>query len=1043
MFLMLGAVPRSIAVSLALLLGVRGAAAQGTIAGRVTDSAGAPLGGAEVVIRELASYRATTAADGGYTITIPQPRANGGSVTLIARAPGRFSSTRAITLGSGRQVADFVLADDPFGRDALVGTGGAEPAPARDLPFVIGAVSHEQLAQVPATTAAAGGMEGRVSGVQLIQPSGDPASAPSIRLRGATSIALRQDPMLIVDGTITRGSIADLSSEDIDRIEVAKGPVASAVYGSDAAAGVVQIFTRRGRDLADGALSVTVRNEVGSSFVSKRIPTSGAHDFQVTTSGGQVAFVRDTAGNRVLEPDRIADNPYPRYFDHQSELLDPGLFFTNHLAVAGRRGPTNFRVSFENTHSDGVVALVDGYRRQNVRLNVDQRLGRRVDLELSGLYGHSNDDRTSEGVTSPFFSLSFLEPYVDLLASNPDGSPYAARIPDNELNASNPLYNLANEKRATDRSRYIGGAVLRWRPLDWLTAEGNYNGDREGSDDSDRIPAGYLNNLGNPTPGFVSIETFRGRSYNTGGAVTATGRRGELEATAQAGYLYEHRTIRDSSANGQGDPPTVVGISTSFSEASAHDAFGIVSLALKRKYILDGAVRRDHLSSILGPEAGANWYYRLAGAWRAKEDLGIRGLDELTLHAGYGTAGVRFDRAFERPDFPLSTPVAGASPDLRPEHSGELELGANLSSARGRFTVEYAYSRKKTDDQLTVLNFPPSVGPPIPLLSNIGTLRSTTHELTLGARLVERGGLGWTLKITGDHTRQTISDYPLPERLAGADEQPRAFFVGQGVPLGVMYGNRLVRTINELYDDPAKAACRNTTCGPDTWVINEEGYVVAKASWRCGEDLVYHDTRTACTSPERPIMYVTCRTRNADGSCAATTSIVKIGDASPDFRVGVDTRFRLGRVSVSGLVDWSQGGNIYNGTRQWSFIAARDPVFDQRGKPDPEKKSELYYSAFYNLLSPEALFVEPATYVKIRELAVDYTLGPEQLRRVGLRGVQRMRLGLAGRNLFTFTKYSGYDPDASSVTGDPFQFRMDWFAYPQYRTVTGIVEIAF
>jgi len=118
-------------------------------------------------------------------------------------------------------------------------------------------------------------------------------------------------------------------------------------------------------------------------------------------------------------------------------------------------------------------------------------------------------------------------------------------------------------------------------------------------------------------------------------------------------------------------------------------------------------------------------------------------------------------------------------------------------------------------------------------------------------------------------------------------------------------------------------------------------------------------------------------------------------------------------------------------------------VIPGRDKPDAEKKSELYYLAFSNGFGPEAFFVESATYVKIRELAVDYTLGPEQLRKIGLRGVQRMRLGLAGRNLFTFTKYSGYDPEVSSLSGDPFQFRLDLPNYPHYRTVTGVVEIAF
>jgi hypothetical protein len=174
-----------------------------------------------------------------------------------------------------------------------------------------------------------------------------------------------------------------------------------------------------------------------------------------------------------------------------------------------------------------------------------------------------------------------------------------------------------------------------------------------------------------------------------------------------------------------------------------------------------------------------------------------------------------------------------------------------------------------------------------------------------------------------------------------------------------------------------------------------------------------------------------------------TTDIVQIGDANPDFNASFSSTFNYRRFAVTGLVDWTQGGQIYNGTRQWPFQDLRDRVVDQAGKPDAEKKSESYYSTFYSGLTPNDFFVEPGTYVKIKELAFNYTLLRNQLAKVGLGRLENVRLGIVGRNLFTFTNYSGYDPEVSGIQGDPYQFRIDWFSYPHHRTFTGVVEIAF
>jgi len=244
-----------------------------------------------------------------------------------------------------------------------------------------------------------------------------------------------------------------------------------------------------------------------------------------------------------------------------------------------------------------------------------------------------------------------------------------------------------------------------------------------------------------------------------------------------------------------------------------------------------------------------------------------------------------------------------------------------------------------------------------------------------------------------------------------------------------------VRNIDELYDDPAKAALSGPgqTWSRDSVIVNEDGFVVRKG--------LYH------TRGERFIGYVD----------PAGNTAVRIADVNPDFNASFTTSLRFKNFSLYALVDWVQGGNIYNGTRQWPFFEYRDRVYDQTskpavncvGSPDPThcpystgKKATDYYQALYNGINPIDFFVESGTYVKIKELNVSYTFGRSAMEKLGL-GVSSLRLGVIGRNLFTFTKYSGYDPEVAGLSGDPYSFRFDGFSYPNFRTFTGFAEINF
>jgi len=1051
------------------------AAQDAVIRGRVTAQTGEPLGGANVLVANT-NTGAVTAANGTYTLTVGGAAVRGQQVILTARYIGHKPVTRTVTLSAGEQQQDFTLESDPLRLEEVVVTGVAEATDRRKLPMTVGSVSAEQMRAVPAANALEG-MQGKIAGVRLVPQSAQPGSEPAVRLRGATSISGRQDPLYIVDGVIARYGIADLAAQDVERIEVVKGSAASSLYGSNGANGVVQIFTKRGTSLPEGSMQVTLRSETGVNMMPRRMEFSRSHAWEVEETPGHCASVSPTStvdpvgnycltnqGGRITKSDGIADNPFPVIYDHWDAMVNSGMFATQYVSLGQRRGTTNFNASFENTRNKGVIFGLGGYSRRNVRLNLDYQMRSNLDASFSTFYGTSSNGRAAEGTGSPFFLLMFVQPDVDVNACcNPDGSPYKAQVPlsGDVANDANPMYELNTRKITQDRNRFTGAAKLRWRMQDWLSAEGSFGYDQEGDFYKDLFPKPYYDASGGADPGSLRERTLTGYQYNTGVTLTSIRRFSNITNTIKVGTLYESERIRGlatfASTFKVGGVPEFGGVDVASVLPFSADTvvknfnyFGVTTFDIKDRYIIDALVRRDG-SSLFGSNNRWATYYRVSGAWRVTEDMKIPGLDEWRLRASYGTAGLRpgYDNQYEILTVTSTgfSKVVLGNPNLKPARASELEVGTNFDLAGGRFTLEYTYARKDSKDQILLVDLPALTGFGDGQWQNAGGLRSNTHEITLAARLINTPRTGLTLNIVGDRTRQRITDWNLPERLYGFQQMPAAFFLGKNRDLGVLYGNHWVTSVSELYDDPAKAALNGPgqAWSPDSVMINEDGYVVRKSAYG--------------TSNERAIKYVYCKRPGPAGTCLGTDNLVEIGNANPNFNLSFNLAFNYRRLAMNALLDWSHGGQLYNGTRQWAFQATRDRVQDQAGKPQnaascgvvadpmpacPQKSLGYYGVGFYNGLESNDFFIESGTYAKLKELSVSYTLANEQLRRVGfLRGVREVRLAFIARNLFTITKYTGLDPEVSGLNGDPFQVRMDWFQYPQFRTFTGSIELGF
>jgi TonB-linked SusC/RagA family outer membrane protein len=1023
-----------------LLVAVAGAArAQGgaLITGKVTNEQGAPVANANVFITAL-GVGTYAGANGIYTIVVPANRTLGQQTTLSARSIGFIRQNRQISLTAGSQTQDFALHLDPLRLEEVIVTGVANATSSRVIPFSVSRVSEAQLKEVPATSPISA-LAGKVSGAKIALGAGNPGAPPTIRLRGSTNLGIgTSTPLVIVDGVITKYSIADIDANDIESIEVLKGAAAASFYGSDAANGVVNISTKRGRDLADNKVSLQVRSEYGRSGVAHFVPLNHAHNY-ATNPDGTIAIT--ASGQRYLADSvhRYADRPFPSTgptaFRNQLQTwLQDGDFYSANFQLGLRRGSTNFNSSFTTDRNQGVLPLTNGQFRQNLRLNVDQGITNNVDLSASVTYGINKNDY-DPGSSGSFFALLQAPPDVDLFKPNPvvnDTTPYFPLIPSiNSGNArGNPLYGLANEDYALRRERLLGSFSARYRPTSWLRLEGSYGTDRLNSKTTDYRFRGYLNDAGTATNGYYSIASGMNVAENSQLNATATKLFpwGVLSTTRLA-YLVEtldqlRDSTRGSRLNVTAVPdlaaldPTQLVTSSETQAARTIDYQASQNFTIKDRYIIDAQIRRDQ-SSLFGPDARSANFYRVAGAYRLSEDFRIPGVQELKLRAARGTAGLRPEFADQYETYSLAGGVISkfqlGNKALKPAIQTENEYGINATFL-DRFDLEVVHADRTTKGAF--LRVPLSLaqsGGFENQIQNAADVGSKTTELSLQTSVLDRKNFSYSIGITGDHTTQTILRLGrAPFRVNAGGQGQDVFYYKEGEPLGIVYGNRWVRSFAELKENPANAAAVEAN-----YVVNPLGLLVLKSQRGLASEV--------------PIKYVS--STGADQ--------FKIGDVNPDFSFGVANNFKVMGVGIYALFDGQKGGQIYNFTKQWMFQDFRHGDIDQTGKADADKIAQGFYtSGLYNGLAANDYFVESGSYVKLRELSVSYDLGARALDQVGLsRYASSVKLALIGRNLHTWTNYSGFDPEVTA--GNDFNFRIDGFRYPQFRTITGQVTLGF
>lgn len=947
----------------------------------------------------------------------------------------------------------------------LIVTGVAAATPRVKLPFSVERLNVADL-PVPAISAE-GFLAGKLAGVKVLRGRGTPGTSAHIMLRGATSIMLSQSPLIIVDGI--PGSLSDLVSLDIEAIEVVKGAAGASLYGSRAANGIVQVWTKRGTGFGGRDYSqMQVRTEGGMQRLMGDISLSRNHPWKTDESGhlvgadGEVLDVTDPEipGTAILNGASTATSfqtsEWPSHlpsYDHVERIYSHAVYQTHHGAAEGRNGATNYRISFDVMREPGVLSRWnDGFRRTGARINMDQQLRPNLDLAISAAYTQSE---LHFPVASPFQGLTFMAPYVDLFQRDTTtiGLPHCPEQgcyhvnPDPLSSEDNPLFLFELSDSRLREHDITAVANLEWRLASWMDVQGVFGLDR-GSGTSTFFRPDGTTFYGWPLPGALSKSQGNGQLLH--GSVTANLTRafGDLTARTRLHYLQRSGFADNFTVEGQdfqlGSVPHLDNLDYHRGRSSRSDDreegyLATLGLDYRGRYILDGLVRRDG-SSVFGRDQRWHTYSRTSVAWRASQESWWpfrSAVNEFKVRGSRGSAGRRPPWIAQYETYALSRgsiyPNRLGNMYIRPQEGVENEFGVDMVLF-GAAAMSISYATTTNYDQILTVPLPQMTGYRSQI-QNAGTLRSNTWEYSVDVPILRGPDLSWNVRLNLDRSIARIV------KLNREPWHDGFFYYREGEVMGALNGVKWATSCDDL---PAGVPC-------DQFRVNDDGLVVWTGGAEYTEGMsgsLWGTDSSGQTGSDifewgMPIhAWGECETRRAyDPGC---TNLLELGNTTPDFNFGFMSSFRWRGLSVYALLDGQYGGLIQNATRQRAYRSHRSPDQDQAGKPDEMKKPVAYYQALYARGVTSSWFSERGDHIKLREVSVRYRVRPEWLDSFFGGRVTDADINLIGRNLLTITNYLGYDPEVGTgLGGSAVVGRIDSYGYPNYATFSAGLRLVF
>jgi TonB-linked SusC/RagA family outer membrane protein len=768
-----------------------------------------------------------------------------------------------------------------------------------------------------------------------------------------------------------------------------------------------------------------------------------------------------------------------QWYDAYAALATRNLVTINSLDASGRVGGVRFFASGQYTDNQGAIRGGPTQTNQRARVNLDYDARSDLLISLSTAF---NKNIGLGGSTPDFFAIfRGLPPGTNVLARDTLDRTFVVAGGTGFRPTANGGTGLFNAQEWSGNfsyvNRFLGNFSATYNPAEWVTLGGTFAYDNRGSSgQSYNFRGRRVTRASTTSLGSMSISNGYDEAMN--GNVNATFRKSltsDLNTKLSLSALGEQLVTRDNSGSGSvfivKDIFTLSNTSTSKSSSSGQSmdrSMGFstaVNADYKDRYILEGAVRYDG-SSRFGE--GERWapFNRISGVWRVSQEpfFSVPGVTDFRLRASRGTAGKTpsFTAQYET----FSCGSGGCSLGqagnklLKPETTTEIEVGTDLTLF-DRLGVELTHVNGVSRNQ--ILNVPTVMSLGFGnQWRNAGTLANHTWELGMSMPVVTRRDFNWSMRGTWDRTRTYITELFIPEYFTdGATGQGTGSFffmtaadsVRDGYPVnryGNLWGRKFYKSCDEL---PNRNGVNvQAMCGEGKeYQVNDQGWVVwvgPNNTWKDGVTKNLWQTKlSAANSPwNYPLFFghpIIDRPLKGEANEGVGINHI-LGNTLPDFRVTYGNNVQYKKLTAYALLDATVGNFINNQTEQWGLLDLSSSYFDQ-GNTTVETGKPVGYGwragapegagtgGFYDLLGPNNYSTEKGSYTKLRELSLNYRVG-----RIAAIGGD-WSVGLIGRNLFTWTKYTGIDPEVG-VTGGQASSGLinatDQGSYPTLRTFT-------
>ena len=960
-----------------------------TITGTVVEATSQrPLGSVTVLLGGT-PLGTLTRDNGEFTL---RARVQPGTYTLQYSHLGHGKVTNELRLGSDQNVNVGVVQLRPAAVQLteMVVTGTGAPAERRQLGNTVVTVPGEQVNDAPAAQSVDKALQGKVLGAVISQNNGQPGGGVSIRLRGTGSILGGAEPLIVIDGVIvennsdalvslganaSRGgaalsnSLSDIAPGDIERVEVVKGAAAAALYGSRANNGVIQIFTKRGKQ---GAPRVTYRVEATTG------ETPGHYPLNTSPVAGR--------GDVLFGGASALGVPVTRY-DYQDQIFQRSTGATNQLSVTGGNQGTTYYASGLWQNETGIVRSTD-LSNVNTRASLTQQLSDKLSFTVGGNYIQKKTDFVPEGEqTQGVITTLIFTPTT----YNPAYNPNTGQYPYSPILGTNPLEVIADWTARDNVNRFIGNFSANWTPLPSLTVNYLFGLDHDNETFDYYQPPGATSAS---FTGSVQAPTRFVQRFNNDLTLThkAAPLAGMLSTTTTLGFRQtaDHTDEVRAAAIGLSPGQTTVGAGGATPDASEAivdlrtiGGFLEERLGLRKSLFLTGGLNYEASSAFgrdqrwqLFPRVGVSWSLDQEPFWNGSVLGGA--FSNLRLRAAYGQTGGQPPSAYSifdnyavssRAGKPALIPGSQAgNPDLKPERQREYEAGFDAAVLNNRASLEFTWYDKRSTDLV--------LGVPLPLssgfstqLQNVGALSNKGVELGLNALVADTRWLQWNTRLGYAANRSRV------EKLVTANDTLLYGYLNYvivGQPVGVFYGSYYPR--------------------------DAQGHILLNGRYDSKCNVI---AGTAGVIPSR-----------ARGATCNTILKKILGSPEPKFTLSWNNDINIGQhTTFSFLLDGRFGNKVANFSRRISeYFGAGASNANEKcvvGGDGATYCQETLNTERHLLYET---FVEDGSFVKLREISVRYTLDRPFVQRLG---AQSLTLSLAGRNLHTWTNYTGIDPEVN------------------------------